>query len=96
MTVNNHVADSFEGLGLKITLPAGVIYKASKVLPRIKDTPRWGANKGVGQISKPFVNETEGDDGTTVLRWPYVPIPGNSRRNFVVGMKVDKDGPPVT
>jgi hypothetical protein len=96
VTVNNHVADSFEGLGLQITLPAGVIYRASKVLPRIKDTPRWGANKRVGQFSKPLVNVTEGNDGTTVLRWPYVPIPGNSRRKFVVGMKVDKDGPPVT
>ena len=42
------------------------------------------------------MNGTQGKDGPTVLRWPYVPIPGNSRRKFVVGMKVDKDGPPVT
>lgn len=98
VAVDNHVADTFEGLGMQIVLPPGVTYKASKVLPRIKDSPRWGANKGVGQsrLCKPFVNATGGDDGTTVLRWPYVPIPGNSRRKFVVGMKVDKDGPPVT
>ena len=45
VTVNNHVADSFEGLGLLIILPAGVFFKASKVLPRI--TPSGGVQTKV-------------------------------------------------